>query len=64
MQSPVAMQVQYDELRQQTAWINAENWKFEQPAKRYRVRNAIAQALITLANALTPAKKQDTARVG
>jgi hypothetical protein len=60
MENPVAMQVQYDEMQRQTAWINDENWKFEKPERRYRVRKALAQALITLANALAPAKTRET----
>ncbi len=60
MQNPVAFEVQYGEYRRQTAWINANDWQFAKPERRYRVRQAIAQALIALANALAPTESRKT----
>jgi surface antigen len=60
MQNPMAFEVQYGEYQRQAAWINANDWQYEKPEQRYRVRKAIAQALITLANLLTPTEKQET----
>jgi hypothetical protein len=47
-------QTHYEEHQRQMAWINTEGWQFEQPAKRYRMRYAIARALVRLAILLTP----------
>jgi hypothetical protein len=60
MEHPMAAQVQYDEYRRQAAWINDNDWQFEKAEKRYRVRTAMAKALIGLANLLTPTEKQET----
>ena len=59
MQNPVAFEVQYGEYQRQAAWINANDWQFAKPERRYRVRQAIAQALIALANALAPAASRE-----
>ena len=60
MENPVAFEVQYGEYQRQVAWINENGWQFEKPEQRYRVRRAIAQALITLANALAPTESRKT----
>jgi hypothetical protein len=60
MENPMAFQQHYADHRRQMAWINAEDWQFEQPERRYRVRRAIARALIALANLLTPTRTQET----
>jgi hypothetical protein len=60
MQNPVAFEVQYGEYQRQAAWINANDWQFAKPERRYRVRQAIAQALIALAHLLTPTRTQET----
>ena len=54
MENPMAAQVHYSEYQRQAAWINANAWLFERPTKQYRVRQAVAKALIALANAVTP----------
>ncbi len=61
MQNPVAFDVHYSEYQRQTAWINSEDWKIERTAKQYRVRTAIAQALIHLATLLAPASQETRA---
>jgi hypothetical protein len=60
MQNPVAFEVQYGEYQRQAAWINANDWQFAKPERRYGVRQAIAQALISLADALAPTETQKT----
>lgn len=60
MQNPVAFEVQYGEYQRQAAWINENDWQFTKPERRYRVRKAIAQALIALANALAPTASRKT----
>lgn len=60
MQNPAAFEIQYGEYQRQAAWINANDWQFEKPERRYRVRQAIARALIALANALAPTESRET----
>jgi hypothetical protein len=59
MQNPMATQVHYDEHQRQLAWVNEENWQFEQPVKGHPVRQAVAQALIALANALAVPQQRE-----
>lgn len=58
MEHPVASQAHYAEHQRQMAWINTENWQFERPEKRYRVRHSVARALIQLAMLLTPVRRE------
>ncbi len=58
MENPMAAQVHYSEYQRQTVWLNEENWKFEAPARRYRVRAAVAHALVALASLLAPTKQE------
>jgi acyl-CoA reductase-like NAD-dependent aldehyde dehydrogenase len=60
MEHPVAFEVQYREHQRRTAWINANDWQFETPEQRHRVRKAMAQALIALADALAPTESRET----
>jgi hypothetical protein len=60
MQNPVAFEVLNREYQRQAAWINENDWLFERPSTRHPVRQAVAKALVTLANALAPAKRQET----
>lgn len=60
MENPMAAQVHYDEYRRQAAWVNTNDWQFEHAEKRYRVRTAMAKALISLAHMLAPTAKQGT----
>lgn len=59
MHDLVALEVHAREYQRQIAWVNAENWKFAPHSGRYRVRRAIARALIALANALAPPTQQE-----
>jgi hypothetical protein len=59
MENPMAAQIHYSEHQRQAAWINANAWQFERPTKQYRVRQAVAKALIALANALTPPTQRE-----
>ena len=63
MQNPVAMQTAYSEHQSQMAWVNENDWQFERPAKKHPVRQALATALIALANMLTPATKRESQTV-
>jgi hypothetical protein len=56
----MASQAQYLEHQRQMAWINTENWQFEQLEKRYPLRQAMAKALLALASILTPATRRET----
>lgn len=58
MQNPVAFEVHYGEYRRQAAWINANDWQFEQPAQRHPMRATVAKALIALATLLSPATRE------
>ena len=58
MENPVAFDVHYTEFQRQTAWINANDWQLEKRTKQYRVRAALAKALISLANMLAPTKQE------
>jgi hypothetical protein len=60
MENPMAAQVHFSEYQRRAAWVNANDWQFERVDKRYRVRTAVAMALVTLANLLTPTRKQGT----
>ncbi len=59
MEHPMAAQVHYGEYRRQAAWINANDWQFEQPAQRHPVRATVAKALIALANAAAPTTRRE-----
>jgi hypothetical protein len=59
MHDLVALQVHAREHQRQIAWVNAENWKFAKSVRRYRVRRAIARALIALAHVLAPPTPQE-----
>ncbi len=58
MENPMAAQVQYGEYQRQAAWINANDWQFEQPAKRHPVRATVAKALVALAARVAPTASQ------
>lgn len=60
MQNPTAAQVHFSDFQSDMAWVNENDWQFEQPARKYRVREAIAKVLISVAQALTPATKRET----
>jgi hypothetical protein len=60
MQHPDSFDIDYREHQRQVAWVNEHDWQFEQPVKRYPVRQAVAKALIALADALSPATKRET----
>jgi hypothetical protein len=60
MQHPDSFDIDYREHQRQVAWVNEHDWQFERPEKRYPVRQVVAQALITLANSLAPASRQET----
>lgn len=60
MQNPMAPQVHFDDYQTQVAWVNEHDWQFGRPTKRYPVRQAIAKALISLANVLSPAATPET----
>lgn len=60
MQNPMAAQVHFSEYQSNVAWVNEHDWQVQQPAKRYPVRQAVAKALIALAQTLTPATKRET----
>lgn len=47
-------QVQYDDHRRQMAWVNDNDWQFDPPATRRRVRETIARALVAFAARLAP----------
>jgi hypothetical protein len=55
-------EVRYREHRAQVAWVDENDWKVEQPARRHPVRRALARALLALADALAPAVTRETAR--
>ncbi len=61
MQSPVAFEVLYSEHQRQVAWVNDNEWQFAKPRTQYRVRQAMARALVQLANLLTPGEATGTA---
>jgi hypothetical protein len=60
MQNPTAAQAHYSEYRSNMAWVNAQDWQFERPARKHPVRQSMAKALLTLAGALTPATERET----
>jgi hypothetical protein len=60
MDNMLAIETRYREHQAQMAWLNEENWQFARPTKRYPVRQAVARALVALADAVAPAKKQET----
>jgi hypothetical protein len=55
MQNPMAFEVHYSEYQRQAAWINENDWQFENAEERHPVRRAVAKALIALAARLSPA---------
>jgi hypothetical protein len=59
MENPMAAQVHYSEYQRQAAWINANDWQFEQPAKRHPARAMVAKVLIALANAVAPTTQRE-----
>ena len=54
MENPMTFQVHYTEHQRQAAWVNANDWQFAKREKRYRMRQAVANALIALAKTLAP----------
>lgn len=58
MQNPMATQVHYREHQSQVAWVNENDWQFERPAKRYRVRKAITRMCVTFAGLFALTKRQ------
>jgi hypothetical protein len=59
MQSPMAFDVEYREHVRQMAWVNANDRQFEKQARNYPVRQVVANALLALASAMTPAARQE-----
>jgi hypothetical protein len=59
MHDLAALEAHAREYQRQIAWVNAESWKFAPRVRRYRVRRAIARALIGLANVLAPPAPQE-----
>jgi hypothetical protein len=43
------------------AWVNENGWQFEQPTKRHWVRRTLAEALVALADTVTPAMHKSPA---
>jgi hypothetical protein len=58
MYNAMDFQVRYEDHQRQVAWVNDNDWQFERPERRGRVRQAVARALVTLAARLTPAMEQ------
>jgi hypothetical protein len=56
----LAIEATYRDHQYYMAWVNREGWKFETPAKRHPVRQAVAKRLIALATMLTATAKQET----
>ncbi len=59
MENPMAAQVHHGEYQRQAAWINGNDWQFEQPAQRHPVRAPVAKALIALANAVAATTRRE-----
>jgi hypothetical protein len=57
------LEIEYREHMRQLAWMNEHDRQFEQPAKKHPVRQAIARALITLAEMVAPATKREAQTV-
>ncbi len=63
MENPMAAQVHYGEYQRQAAWINGNDWQFEQPAKRHPMRASVAKVLIALTTAMAPATQREAGAV-
>jgi len=59
MENLLVMETRYREHQARVARLNGKNWQFERPVKRYSVRQAIAEVLVTLANALSPTTQRE-----
>ncbi len=59
MENPMTFQQHYADHQRQAAWINKNDWQFEQPAKRHPVRATVAKVLIALANAVAPTTQRE-----
>jgi len=58
MENPMAAQVHYGEYQRQAAWIDGNDWQFDQPAKRHPARATVAKALVALAARVAPTASQ------
>lgn len=54
MENPMAAHVHYTEHQRQMAWVNNEDWKIERTTQQYRMRAAVAKALVGLATRIAP----------